>query len=1660
MPRAFAKFWMMVLLFFGLSCRIGEADKPGPVPNDQAVWKLGICNPSGLMGKSTLLSEVNTDVIAVSETHLTNVSRSALLTSLRTRSAYKYVVTGHPMCPRTTASAAGQYAGVAVVSKQPSRALCSAWPQDMYETGRVQIVASLMGHQWITGAVVYGYPQGKLHTQAAEKTAGILAHVFDFMMSSAQGPRYMAGDWNYEPDQLAITHQLQQAGWQEVQSLEYMRSGSPVRNTCKGKTQKDFLWLSPELIATYQSVAIQDDLFPDHSLITATFANQPGQFVRYLWPAPQAVPWTQVPDLAAPVSFVGQDPTQQYAELWKQREAQAQATLGHAWHPNMRGRGQRTQTTVRHGWPAPPKQGRSHDPQPAFLGFDVQHARWMRQLRRLVNYHSWAQNHWHQATVAAWTHGLLLWRSILNAPGFGVSFAHWWTGRSCIGLSDPGYVPSSPPHPDMAMQLSECFSGEVRFFERRLLQARRAVRSHAHAQNPNLIFRDTRRPQPEPVSSLLVQHQSTVAEVDEDDVAVVLEPSCLFDESRPVLLGSEPVPVIHATDTKLYLTSVKHAQPGMTISQAEPVGKLDVVFAAFHEQWKKRWCRHDQVPHSHWQTLVEFARKAMPQWNMPALQVTPDLLRAEVAFKKPTAATGLDGVSRKDLQAAGHSVLTSVCSLYDRASADGAWPQQTTTGKVASLAKVSSPQGTGDYRPITVFSLVYRCFSSLQARHLLTLADAWCHADIHGNRKNHQTAHLWRSLVDQIQCAYDQGQCLSGLTADIEKAYNCLPRYPILAMALHVGAPFGLLQAWSGALAAMVRRFRVRDSYSQGFVTSTGLAEGCALSCYGMLLLDDVMHRYCQAQCPSLRVYSFVDNWDFITWNPETATRQLDFLLQFASMVDLTVDRRKTFAWSTCPQVRTALRASGVPVKHFAKDLGAHVAFSRQRTNQTLAQRLDSLAPFWTQLKASRASYQAKVRALRCAAWPRGLFGVASAPLGSSVWLRHRRLAVQSLAFDKPGVNPVLLLGLIEGNADPEWLGTVLAVTESRLLSSLDFWNVELYSAASGLLDPTPASPTAVLLGRVQKLGIGVLADGSWCDSFGSFHPGKVNFTELMLRLQWCWNRVAATAVAHRKEFEGLVHADVTTTRRCLQKLAPDMQALMRLSLAGGLFTQGAHAHWNEGAGTCKWCGDLDSLEHRYFQCPATHHIRTEVAPDLVRLRDKVPAALALRSWAITPSTQQAWLQYLDQVPADVPECALDFQAHAWNHVFTDGSCLWQSCPEYRVAAWSAVLAPTFTGQWTFAGHSVLCSGVLPGLCQTSFRAELFALCVVLHHAAAGGFRVKVYSDCLGVVNKFNLLTRGQVKLKLNTANADLWQWAMQSLERLGPDKVVLTKVAAHRLVASATSRREAWLFWHNSAADSAAKMANLDRGHSFWTLWQQHVQEVVAAQELHAQAWNLHLQVAQMSVKDAQAMTLDTEEVKQPKHTRVFEQIFEVTAWQGDLPKQFANEYGHGMANRVATWWRTRTKAGGTQVRWISFIHLYLDYQLSWGCAGPLQHKTGWLDVFLRPYLEVTKYPFRKRLKWFRRCLKQFWRESKQKIGLETCRCDSEILQSHTAAASICWDSATLQITETWLAEHCKGPVSRGTKQVEALPIANAMPGMCLLRDASHDAVQSANGA
>lgn len=382
----------------------------------------------------------------------------------------------------------------------------------------------------------------------------------------------------------------------------------------------------------------------------------------------------------------------------------------------------------------------------------------------------------------------------------------------------------------------------------------------------------------------------------------------------------------------------------------------------------------------------------------------------------------------------------------------------------------------------------------------------------------------------------------------------------------------------------------------------------------------------------------------------------------------------------------------------------------------------------------------------------------------------------------------------------------------------------------------------------------------------------------------------------------------------------------------------------------------------------------------------------------------------------------------------------------YRVAAWGAVLAQPFTSGWSFEVQGVLGAGPLPGLVQTAYRAELYALAFVLHHAAQGSFRIKVHSDCLGVVNRFHLLTHGKFRLKTNGPNADLWKWVLDSVARLGLPNVQVVKTAAHRTLRSATTRQEAWAFWNNAAADRIAKTANLQRSQQFWRFWEEHARSSTAVGILHKQVVALHLAVAERSVKGAETKTLDDEVDTVPKQSRVFPTVFDISAWDGAVPLQLSLEYGAGMANRIASWWRERTSlVAATEPKWVTFAHLYVDYQLTWGCAGPIQSGKKWLDSFTRPYLEPERNSFLMRVKWFKRALKFFWGTTGQKVGLAICRGSGNAIMSFIAAASIHWDEACLTQADHWLLEACAGPCTRGSKALKGLPLAKAASGMAV---------------
>ena len=367
-----------------------------------------------------------------------------------------------------------------------------------------------------------------------------------------------------------------------------------------------------------------------------------------------------------------------------------------------------------------------------------------------------------------------------------------------------------------------------------------------------------------------------------------------------------------------------------------------------------------------------------------------------------------------------------------------------------------------------------------------------------------------------------------------------------------------------------------------------------------MLLVDHLFHQWISFQCAPVRSLSYVDDWHVYTWDPSVALRQLDLVVEFATMLDLTVDRKKTIAWSTDAGLRQQLRDRHINVVHHARELGGHFGVSRQFTNRTIAQRIAALEDLWPKLRVSRARYHAKVYMLRAVAWPRGLHAIASAPMGDNLWTELRRKATHVLGMQRPGVNSCLLLGLVESCADPQHVALLWTCRAARAVCDLDFWTVSVACAAHGDLDLPPNSAASILLTRLQDVGITVDGNGLVHDRFGCFSMHQANYAEVELRLTWGWYQCVAAKVHHRKDFHGLWLVDVAETRRALARLSVDDQALLRFGLVGGLFTESYKAKGTDQPNTCRWCGQIDTLSHRYWECVQHADLRQIHAPDVL----------------------------------------------------------------------------------------------------------------------------------------------------------------------------------------------------------------------------------------------------------------------------------------------------------------------------------------------------------------------------------------------------------------------------------------------------------------------------
>ena len=788
---------------------------------------------------------------------------------------------------------------------------------------------------------------------------------------------------------------------------------------------------------------------------------------------------------------------------------------------------------------------------------------------------------------------------------------------------------------------------------------------------------------------------------------------------------------------------------------------------AFFEGWSEYWQREDALPQDFpWRPLLAHVPRPDPLHLAP---IQYEDWRTALAHAKVSSMRGTCGWSVGELRLLPRELVEPLLRIFQKCEHGGQWPVQLRQWLLVLLRKDDGIPTWKTVQPISVASVVYRVWARIRTRQLL----AWCQLSALptvGPRLS--TRSLWGFVSDFVAEEAASGHAPTGLVLDIVKAFNVLRRPLVHDVMVHLGAPVWLVQAWLRALEGMERHVLVAGTVFPAAVSlrrsNAGVPEGDPMSVVAMYCMCRFFASHVQL-CPGVLPLTYADNWQVIALQLEPLRQVLPQVDDFLRRCSLPIAPEKCWMWSMGKQERRALRntmlgTDKVPVRLQAVDLGADLPYCRKRAAAKRNLRVSAGHRRLQRARGLPCSKWHKSRLVLTGIWPQCLHGSETCDVPRSVLKRLRTLA-------KQGVSPWLACSVGSPQlVDPEFCLLLQRIRLFRLMWR-DFPQAR-DRMRKGLISLRSAVGAVSYLLSKQLRTWQWVVQGLWVqdDDGRRFHLVSTSLKAVKRILETTWMEMVGSNIAHRKSCEGVHRIDVDLSKVWTRFPLGD-RALLLAQLTGVTYTRDCLSHVIDGhvSSACPLCGETDSRLHRAKYCKATEEMRDIFvrALDGFTLPDHT---WAYGIWDEAPALR-AWQAQLCKV--EFPQILLSL-ADDRQFVFTDGSCLCPKRPNLRLSGGAVILAHA-TG-----AYSLVWSGIVPGIDQSSYRAELLALLV----AVATFRKVTVFCDNLTVVRiATGLLKMDPVRRRrhLPLEHRDLWEAFCDHCQSRVWGECILRWVKAHR---------------------------------------------------------------------------------------------------------------------------------------------------------------------------------------------------------------------------------------------------------------------------------------
>ena len=673
-----------------------------------------------------------------------------------------------------------------------------------------------------------------------------------------------------------------------------------------------------------------------------------------------------------------------------------------------------------------------------------------------------------------------------------------------------------------------------------------------------------------------------------------------------------------------------------------------------------------------------------------------------------------------------------------------------------------------------------------------------------------ECAQLWLRLQASVEIALQEDSNWCGLSTDLHRAFNTIPRKHSLLLSRRLGIPSTVLRPWHSFLDNCSRSFQVGPYLSRETKSTVGMPEGCSLSVMGMLQLTMSLHIYMKHFSAVTWTMSYVDNICLAAESVGQLSQAWVCLQSFFDLWQMIPDRAKSYTWAVQTNLRKQLAIFDLPSVTHVTELGGALTFNHQHRDQHFQSRMEPLAQLWSRLKKSKAPLVQRLLALPTVFWSKALHGNEATSLHGRHFGSLRTQALKALGLGKAGVNPLLRLTLSgRMEHDPEYFHIRRTLQGFRRLCwkeplMITHWTYFMRRFDGQLFD----GPFSKMLQLCNLLGWELrppyILDHDGCEHDLLLMDGRV----LDYLLADAWLQVVARRVQNRSTMVDLNGLDLSLSTWISERLSMQDTCLVA-SLQSGAFIGGArHAKYDlTKTDLCEYCGSKDEHSH-WLCCPgyASLHSDESLMLPLSDLQTSLKTHLLPSRNPHTAEMKQILLEIPDESGT-----FLSTPDGMEQHVFCDGSCFQHQEPLLCRSSWAAINADT--------GMHVAV-GLVPGLRQSIDVAELYGLLAALRWAAC--FRVKVHcwlDSAFVLRSAIWLQEHGTVPLQWH--NQDLWQRVKDLLDELVDLAPCFHWVPSHVDPAWSTDPFDDWWIRWNDRVDAAAVQCNQLRSPKYWSCYE-----------------------------------------------------------------------------------------------------------------------------------------------------------------------------------------------------------------------------------------------